>query len=269
MPETVLLLRGAREAGHAEERQEPLRLEKVPLRPAFRERELLEDPRSRRVTRRLAPLALEPLAQLDVALVALEHLAHVQLWRDRAVPLVGLEPEGAVVVPWTAQAVEPPAEPEGDRATGVAAVGAHAELEVLPLAHRAELRELAARQEQRDVRFAQAERREPRELVAQLEGEVAAVDEGVDGRGRPQVVLFEGRVADRGELVGERRHVRGLDREPGRSSVPTPALEVSGAAPQAVVQVEAGDRRARPFPVAVGAGNQDDRPRVALDQSRG
>jgi hypothetical protein len=92
------------------------------------------------------------------------------------------------------------------------------------------------------------------------------MDERVDRCGRSQVVLFEGRVADRGELFGERRHVFGFDREARRSRVPAPALEVAGAAPQAVVQVEACDRAAGPLPVAVGARDQDDRPRVALDQ---
>src|SRR5262245_18667123 len=185
MPKTVLPLRGAREAGLVEERQEPLRLEQVPLRPASGERELLEDRGRRRVASVLAPLALEPLAQLDVAVVALEHLTHVQLWRDGAVPLVRLEPEGDVVVPGPAQAVEPPAQPEGDRAARVAAIRAHAELEVLPVPDGGEVRKLAARQEQGHVRVAEAERCEPRELAAQLEGEVAAVDERVDRRRRP------------------------------------------------------------------------------------
>src|SRR5262245_2733906 len=108
-------------------------------------------------------------------------------------------------MPWPAQAARPPAQPEGNRAARVAAVCAHAELEVLSLADGGELRQLAARQEQRHVRVAEAERREPRELAAQLEREVAAVDERVDRCRRPQVVLLEGRVADPGELLGERR----------------------------------------------------------------
>src|SRR5215208_248322 len=44
---------------------------------------------------------------------------------------------------------------------------------------------------------------------------------------------------------------------------------MAGTAPQTVVQVEACDRAAGSLPVALGARDQDDRPRVALDQPRG
>ena len=67
--------------------------------------------------------------------------------------------------------VELRAEPEGDRAARVGAVAADAEAQVLPLAHGREVAELAARREQRHVRIAEPERRELRELLAELERE--------------------------------------------------------------------------------------------------
>src|SRR2546430_6462805 len=109
--------------------------------------QLLEDRRGRHVTlsRRLPPLELEPLPQLRVAVVPVEDLAHVQLRRDRAVPLVRLELEGDVVAPHAPEPVELRAETERDRAAGVAAVVADAEAEMLPVSHCRELGQLATR----------------------------------------------------------------------------------------------------------------------------
>ena len=107
------------------------------------------------------------------------------------------------------------------------------------------------------------------ELGAEVERQVAAVDERVDLRGRAQVVLAEREVADRREGLGEGLDVLRLDRETRRRRVAAPALEVARALPQPVVEIEARDRAPRALPVAVGAGDQHDRPVVALDEPRG
>ena len=95
--------------------------------------------------------------------------------------------------------------------------------------------------------IAEAERGEPCELGAELERQVAAVDERVHLRGRAQVVLAESAVADRGEGLGEGLDALRLDREPRRRRVAAPALEVAGALAQPVVEVEAGIERPEPF----------------------
>ena len=65
---------------------------------------------------------------------------------------------------------------------------------MLALADRRELAELAARREQRDLRIAEPERREPRELRAQVERQArAARHDRVDARHRLQVLLDEQR----------------------------------------------------------------------------
>src|SRR3954451_14944503 len=120
----------------------------MPSRAALGEAELGEDRGRLRVAALLAPLGLQPLALGEVALVGVEDEPHVELRRDRAVPLIGLELEREVVAADPAQAVELAAEAEGDRAAGVAAVGAHAELEVLALADGGQVAELTAGQQQ-------------------------------------------------------------------------------------------------------------------------
>src|SRR4051794_21373697 len=225
-------LGGARQFGIGQQGDEALGFEQVPSRAALGEPELGEDRGRLGVAALLAPLGLQPLALGEVALVGVEDEPHVQLRRDRAVPLIGFELEREVVAADAAQAVELPAEPEGDRAAGVAAVGADAELQVFAFPDRGQVAQLAAGQQQSHVRVAEAERREARELLAELERQVRPVHERVDQRRRDEVVLGERAVADRREGLGERRQVLGLDREPGRSSVTAPALELAGALPQ-------------------------------------
>src|SRR5207302_7630809 len=93
--------------------------------------------------RRLAPLlgAGPPFggqlgAQLEIALRRLEDPPDDQLRRGRAVPRVGLEPEGEVVGTDPPPAVERRAEPEGDRAAGCPSRLDGTEAQVLPLPHR-------------------------------------------------------------------------------------------------------------------------------------
>src|SRR6266511_6045049 len=121
------------ERGLGQERKKPVRLEQVAPDAALRQFELLEDRRRIQVAGlgRLAPFGLQPLAALDVAVVGIEDLTDIQLRRDRAVPLVGLELERDVVVPDPAEPVDLPAESKRDRTAGVAAVLAHPETQVL------------------------------------------------------------------------------------------------------------------------------------------
>src|SRR5439155_12261336 len=93
---------------------------------------------------------------------------------------------------------------ERDRAAGVAPVVADAEAEMLAVADRVQLRQLAAGQKQRHVRVAEAKRREPRELGTEVERQVGAVHERIDGRDRLQVVLAEPCVGYCAEGLGER-----------------------------------------------------------------
>ena len=129
-----------------------------------------------------------------------------------------------------------------------------------------ELGQVAAGKQQRHARVAEAERRQTRELPAELQRQLATVHQGVDLGHGLQVVVLEAGIGDRAEGLGERLDVLRLDRQACRGRVPTPALEVAGAVAQAVVQVERGDRAARALPVAFGAGDQHHRPLVALDQ---
>src|SRR3954467_12266116 len=204
-PQFSSRLGGARELGLGQQRDEALGLEQMPPRASLGETELGEDRGRLRVAALLAPLGLQPLALGEVALVGVEDEAHVQLRRDRAVPLVGLELEGEVVAADAAQAVQLPAEPEGDRAAGVAAVRADAELQVLALADGGQVAELAAREQQRHVRVAEPERRQARELLTELERQVRTVHERINECRRDEVVLGQGAVADRRERLGKRR----------------------------------------------------------------
>src|SRR6185436_11364845 len=173
-------LGSAGQLGLGQERDEALGLEQVPLRTAVDEPELGEDRDRVGIAIFLAPLRLEPFPLGDVAFVGLEHMTHVELRRDRPVPLVRLELECDIEETGPAQAFEPSAEPERDRTPRVAPVRAHAELQVLALADGGQVDQLAAREQQRHVRVAEAERREPRQLVAKLERQLGAMDERVD-----------------------------------------------------------------------------------------
>ena len=176
-------------APRAARRSAPTRAGAASLRPRPARAPRRSPPRRDRASSRRHS-ALQPLALGQVALVGLEHLAHVQLRGDGAVPLVRLEPERDVVCAGAAEAVEAAADPERDRAARVAPVLADAELEVLALPHCGEVDELAAGEEQRHVRVAEPERRELRELGAEAEREVGSVHERVHqrvaGAGRPR-----------------------------------------------------------------------------------
>ena len=77
------------------------------------------------------------------------------------------------------------------------------------LAHRGRLGDLAARQEQRHARVAEAERRQPRQLAGEIERELARRDDGVDDGDRLEVAIVELRVGVRGERLDERLELLG------------------------------------------------------------
>ena len=106
---------------------------------------------------------------------------------------------------------------------------------MLPLPDGAELSQLAGGQEQGHARVAEAERRQPAELLAQLERQLGAGDDCVDLGDRLQILVGQVLVGVRGERIGERLDVLGPDREPGGRPVPTEALEVACARSQAAV----------------------------------
>src|SRR5205085_625732 len=139
---------------------------------------------------RQQPLVFEQAAMIAVTIVGVEDAPDDELRRDRAVPVVLLEPEGEVVAAHAPIAVELRPEAEGDRATGVALTVADAEAQMLALADRGQLAQLAAGEEQRHVRVPEPERRQARQLRGQLEGQLRAVGERIDDRRRRQLVLL-------------------------------------------------------------------------------
>src|SRR4051794_25764054 len=171
--------RSAIKRPHLEQRAERRRLEKAPPcagRVGRCDLELREDRARLGRPCRLArlPLPGEPLAQLVEAVDRVEDAADDELRRADAVPPVLAEPERDVVARLAPEAVELRAEAERDRLAGVASAVAHAEPEVLPVADRRGLCDLATVDEQRHPRIAEAERREPRELAAEAERQLGA-----------------------------------------------------------------------------------------------
>src|SRR5439155_15533569 len=118
----------------------------------------------------------------------IEHAANDELRRDRAVPVVRLEAEDDVVPSGPPVPVELRTQPERDRAPRVPAALADAEPEMLAVADGRQVAELARRQQERHARVAKAERREPVQLLTEVEGQLATGDDSVDDRDRAQVV---------------------------------------------------------------------------------
>ena len=153
--------------GWLEQRAEALGLEQAPRLDARRRGRAPRRSPARAGSRRPAPSGTrdEPVAQAHVAVRRVEDPPHDELRRDGAVPVVRLQPERDVESTVAPEALELGAEAERDRASA----GAHAEAQVLALADGREVAQLAALGEQRHLRVAQPERREPGELLAQLE----------------------------------------------------------------------------------------------------
>ena len=148
---------------------------------------------------------------------------------DDAVPAVLLQPEHDVVAALAAEAVELAAHAERDRRPGVAAALPHAEAQVLAVADRGEVGELAAVDEQEHAGIAEPERREPAELRAQVEGQLLpGTTASTRVTGRRSSSASTG-VGVRGERRGERLERSRRDRQPCGGTVAAEALEVLGA----------------------------------------
>src|SRR5204863_176896 len=100
----------------------------------------------------------EALAEFEVALGRVEDAADDELRRDRAVPTILLQAERDVVAAHTAEAVEVRAEAERDRRAELTVAVPDPEAEVLAVADRGRLHDLAAGHEQRRRGIAQSER---------------------------------------------------------------------------------------------------------------
>ena len=126
-----------------------------------------------------------------------------------------------------AEAVELPAEPEGDcRAGGTAAIG-DAKAKVLPVTDGLQVGELAAGDKQVDAGVAEPERREPLQLPTETERERRAGDDRVDRGHRAKIVEDKMLVGVGGERLRELAHVVRVDREAGGGAVAAEALEVA------------------------------------------
>ena len=159
---------------------------------------------------------------------------------------------------------------ERDRAAGVSPLAADAKAEVLPLADCCELGEPAAGREQRRGRVAEPERREPRELAAEVERERrVARDDRVDLGDRLEILLREHLLGMSCEGLGKRLDVLLAQGEAGGGAVAAPALEQVRTSAECGVEVEGRNRAARALPVAVGAGDEDDGAVVPLDKAGG
>ena len=211
------------------------------------------------------------VAQLLEPVDGVEDAAHDELRRDDAVPAVLLEPERDVVALLAPEAVELRADAERDRRAGVAAALAHAEAQVLAVADRRRRRRPRSRRRAASppgcrARTARAGRAPRRGRASSF----APGDDRVDVRDRAQVVVRRAprrrarRTPPRTTSICSARIVR-----PAAARWPPKRSRCAAHAARPAVQVERRDRAARALPLAVGAGDQHDRPVVALDEPRG
>ena len=218
-----------------------------------------------------APLRGEPVAQLVEAVGRVEDAAHDELRRDDAVPAVLLQPERDVVALLAPEAVELAAHAERDRRAGVAAALAHAEAQVLAVADRVDGRRPRSRRRAARHRDCRARTvRAAAELGAEVERRASRRERSrrcaSTGRRSSSESTASACAANAAANVSTRS---ALDRQPGGGTVTAEALRCAGARAEARVQVERRHRAARALPLAVGAGDQHDRPVVALDEPRG
>src|SRR5712691_6401878 len=209
------------------------------LRPSLLDLELVEDRLSLRFTRLRLPLRTQPRVDLVEAVVGVEDTTNDKLWRHRPVPVVLLQAEGDVVMSRTSVAVELGSLAESDRAARIAAVPVYAEAEMLAVADRGQLAELAARSEQRDVGIGQTERRKSAQLFTELERELrTARQHGVDDGRRDEVFRSEQPFRSSRESLGERLDALGRDRKARGRTMTTKPLEESRARTERAVEVE-------------------------------
>ena len=209
-----------------------------------------------------APLGGEALVQLEVAVGRVEDPPDDELRRGRPVP--ACSPGGGTRRRSGRRGGSGRAARRGRRRSRCPAGrprSADAEAEVLALADGVQVGELAAGDEQVDAGVAEPERREP--AAAPRRGRASSAEPGTIAstvRHRPQVVLGEVLVGVGGERLGERVDVppggsRGRRRRGGRRSARGARRRRRGRA----CRSKAGIERPRALPVAVRAGDQDDR----------
>ena len=216
-----------------------------------------------------APLAREALAQLQVAVGRVEDAPDDELRRRRPVP--ACSPAAGTRGRSARPAGSGRAARRGRRRSPCPPGGSgrwpDAEAEVLPLADRGQVAELAAGDEEVDARVAEPERGEPAELGAERERERRR-----PGRSRrPRVIDRRSPSARCSSAYAANASAKastssGPDREAGGRAVPAEALEVSGTGGEPGVEVEGGDRAAGALPVAVPCPRSGRRAVVALDE---
>ena len=181
--------------------------------------------------------------------------------------MVLLQAERHVVASGAPVAVELRPLSKGDRASRVSAVSVHAETEMLPVSHRRELTELAARRQQCHIGIREAERRERAQLFAELERELrTAGQDGIDDCCGNEVFRPEQTFRLSGEGLGERLHALRHDRQARSRAMTTEPLQERRTGTERTVEVERRDRAAGAFPEPVRPCDEDDRPVIALDE---
>ena len=181
--------------------------------------------------------------------------------------MVDLEPHRGVDRVVILDAEAGAAEGDAERAVGAAV---EAEAGVLALPHRPHVADPRRGDHQPHPGVAHPERREPAQLLGELEAEADAADDGVDALGPSQVLGAEDRSRVGGEGLAERVEVLGPQREPGGGAMAAEAEQVLGAGLERREQVEAGNAAARAAPAPLAVERDDhDRAVVALDQARG
>ena len=201
-----------------------------------------------------------------MALGCLEDLTNDELRRDGAVPAVLLQAEEDVVAHFAPRAIGVASEAERDRGAGGPVTMAHAEAQVLPVSRLGDVGEIARREEEGHPWVAEAERREVSELRGELERQLLAGNDRVHLDPGLEILLRKLRVDGLAERLREGRELRGVDGQPSCGAVPAEPREMLGAGPECPVKVERRDRPPGSLPVAVGAGDQDDRSVEALDE---
>ena len=256
-----------------------------PAPPDSRFRRAVDWPRQRNLLTARRPggrvggeLVLEALPPIGLGLcgpvrLPLCRLVRVELAEDdarldRPVPVVDLEPHRGVDGVLGSDAELRAAEGDPERP-----VGARVEVEPRMLAllpHRPHVTHARRRDEQPHAGVAHPERRQPAELLGEIEAEVGAADHRVDPLRSHQVLGAEHLGGVGGERLAEGVEALRLERQAGGRPVPAEAGQVLGACLQRGEQVEAGDAAPRaPSPALAVERDDDRRPVVALDHPRG
>ena len=126
------------------------------------------------------------------------------------------------------------------------------------------------RHEQRDVGVAEAERREPVELLGKAEREVLGRDDGVDDRDRVEILLVEmSRPRARRTPPRTPRRAPGSIESPAAARWPPKRSRCSEQAASAPCRSKLAIERPEPLQPSLRAGDEHDRAVEALDEPRG